>query len=311
MDFKKFNFNLLSLFDALYRYRNGTVAAKSLGMAQPNLSRALQDLRETFGDPLFVRSSHGMTPTVRAESLAPLVQDALRQLEEIYADKPLDLLNATERVTVASTDYMELLLGAGLVKAAQQNAPNITISFRPLTGQLPKEAMERGEIDLALASYFDDLPGGFYKKVLFTTPFVLLVRNEHPLALKKMKPDIQDLIDFPFSLISTRGDLIAELDKKLHKLKLKRRIILAVPNSLSAVWAILDSDLCLIAAKNFADDVKKTLPIATLPLPIEIRQLRMTLVWHERSHHDPLRRWVRDQISAISQNRSIAESHKM
>jgi len=37
MNFKNIDLNLLAIFDALYRHRNGTVAAKSLGMAQPNL----------------------------------------------------------------------------------------------------------------------------------------------------------------------------------------------------------------------------------------------------------------------------------
>ena len=297
MDFTNFNFNLLVLFDALYRYRNGTHAAKSLGLAQSNLSRSLQELRDTFGDPLFVRSSHGMAPTDRAHQLAPLINAALQQLEAVYSEKKFDLQNAKGRMRIATTDYMEVLLCEGLVQTVLRDAPGLTISFRPLTGEFPKESIERGEIDIAMASYFGELPGGFYRKTLFEDPFVLLVREGHPLHRANRKLDAQSLTAFPYTLISTRGDLVAGLDRKLQSRGMKRHIAHAVPNSLSAVWTILHSDLCLVAAEKFATHVKRLLPIAILELPIKLEPLEMAIVWHERTHRDPFNKWLRGHIS--------------
>ena len=43
--------------------RSITKAAENLYMAQPNLSKAIRELEETLGFPIFVRSSKGVIPT--------------------------------------------------------------------------------------------------------------------------------------------------------------------------------------------------------------------------------------------------------
>jgi DNA-binding transcriptional LysR family regulator len=62
--------NLLAVFDALFDERSVTRAADRLSLTQPTVSGMLQRLRRTFSDQLFVRTSHGILPTPRAEALA-------------------------------------------------------------------------------------------------------------------------------------------------------------------------------------------------------------------------------------------------
>lgn len=60
---------LLTLFDVLYRTRSVTRAAEQLGLSQPTASIWLGRLRDQLGDPLFVRTPAGMSPTPRADTL--------------------------------------------------------------------------------------------------------------------------------------------------------------------------------------------------------------------------------------------------
>jgi DNA-binding transcriptional LysR family regulator len=303
MNFMNFNLNLLKIFDALYTHRNGTIAAKKLRMAQPNISRALRDLRHQFDDMLFVRTSHGLSPTERANELAPLVRDMLQRAEFICSNRPFDLKNARERLIVGTTDYMEVMLSEGLTAIAAREAPKLTISFRPLVGHLPKEELERGEMDIAMAGYFGELPGGFYRQKLFEDPFVLVMRDQHPLKRRRRKVDISAMLDYSFVLISTRGDLVAAFDRKIEGMGHKRHIALAVPNSLSAIWSVLHSDHILIASEKFVRRVALRMPIAVMPLPIELDPIHMIQVWHQRTHEDPLRQWLRQKTFAlINQN---------
>lgn len=57
--------NTLYFKDALEieRTRSITKAADNLYMAQPNLSKAVKELEETFKFPIFERSSRGVVPT--------------------------------------------------------------------------------------------------------------------------------------------------------------------------------------------------------------------------------------------------------
>ncbi len=72
---RKLDLNLLAVFDALYDERNVTRAANRLALTQPTVSGLLKRLRQTFSDQLFVRTSHGVLPTPRAEALAGPVKD--------------------------------------------------------------------------------------------------------------------------------------------------------------------------------------------------------------------------------------------
>ncbi|KIE90190.1 putative transcriptional regulator [Actinobacillus pleuropneumoniae] len=65
-DIRTVDLNLLKAFDALLQERNVTKAAQRLSVTQPAMSAMLNRLRDSFGDPLFVRVQHGIEPTARA-----------------------------------------------------------------------------------------------------------------------------------------------------------------------------------------------------------------------------------------------------
>src|SRR5256886_17498119 len=68
--------NLLLALHALLEERHVTRAAKRCFLSQPAMSRALDRLRETFGDPLLVRTGRVYERTPRGEC-------ALRELESL------------------------------------------------------------------------------------------------------------------------------------------------------------------------------------------------------------------------------------
>ena len=62
MNLSKVDLNLFIVFDAIYTEANLTRAGQIIGITQPAVSNALARLRETFNDPLFVRTAQGMVP---------------------------------------------------------------------------------------------------------------------------------------------------------------------------------------------------------------------------------------------------------
>src|SRR5690349_4505910 len=66
MKLSALDLNLLVAFDALANEGSVTRAAAKLHVSQPALSGALARLRHHFQDPLFVRQSGKMRPTLRA-----------------------------------------------------------------------------------------------------------------------------------------------------------------------------------------------------------------------------------------------------
>jgi len=82
LNLRSVDLNLLAIFDAIITEGNLTRASERIGMSQPAMSNALSRLRHLVKDDLFVRQGRGITPTVRALELAPLVREALSLIEE-------------------------------------------------------------------------------------------------------------------------------------------------------------------------------------------------------------------------------------
>ena len=86
MHINDIDLNLLRVFDAVYRTRNVSRAAESLGLTQPAVSHALTRLRLLLRDPLFVRSGAGVQPTAKATQLAEPVRTGLASLQTALSD---------------------------------------------------------------------------------------------------------------------------------------------------------------------------------------------------------------------------------
>src|SRR5690606_16235392 len=105
----EFDLNLLPVVLAIAEERSVSRAALRLGWSQPKVSIALNRLRAALGDPLFVRGSHGMSPTPRAEALIVPTRDILARVkEEVLASAPFDPGTTTRRFTFALSDIGEM-----------------------------------------------------------------------------------------------------------------------------------------------------------------------------------------------------------
>src|SRR3546814_19354589 len=71
------SFMHLTVFEAIMRTKSVSLAAETLDVPQPTLSRYLKQLRAHFGNQLFVRTRTGLEPTSNAISSAPDVSQAL------------------------------------------------------------------------------------------------------------------------------------------------------------------------------------------------------------------------------------------
>src|SRR6185312_7046566 len=81
MHISKIDLNLFIVFEAIYAEGGITRASQKMNLTQPAISHALNRLRQMFGDPLFERQGHVMTPTPLARSIIDPVRRSLRGFE--------------------------------------------------------------------------------------------------------------------------------------------------------------------------------------------------------------------------------------
>lgn len=81
-DLKKFDLNLLIIFECIYQHLSISKAAETLYITPSAVSQSLQRLRTQFNDPLFIRSGKGITPTVTGINLHHHLEQNLNHLEQ-------------------------------------------------------------------------------------------------------------------------------------------------------------------------------------------------------------------------------------
>src|SRR5579871_2525803 len=74
LQIRKLDGGLLLIFRELLARRRARAVADQLALSPSAISHALVRLRDIFGDPLFIRRSHGLEPTQRALELGPRIE---------------------------------------------------------------------------------------------------------------------------------------------------------------------------------------------------------------------------------------------
>ena len=158
--------------------RNVTRAAERLRLSQPAVSAALNRLRNSFGDPLFVRLQRGILPTPRAVELAHAAKAVLGQIEGIIDAQPFDPSRSEAVFRIGANDYAQLAVVVPLIRRLGDLAPNIRIEVIVL-GKNLGEQLERHRVDLAI-TLFTEPPKGSRTAMLFRETYMCAARRDHP-----------------------------------------------------------------------------------------------------------------------------------
>jgi DNA-binding transcriptional LysR family regulator len=180
LQIRRLDGGLLLVFRELLLRRRATDAANHLGLSPSAISHALSRLRDLFGDPLFVRRSHGLEPTQRALDLGPQVDAVIAALGRAVAGDPaFDPARSTRRFRIGCPTQFATLVGDRIVDAFRQQAPHISMSIRPAYLERALRAVRRGEADVALG-VFDRIPRGLVAQRLYDDEYCLIARKDHP-----------------------------------------------------------------------------------------------------------------------------------
>ena len=180
LQIRKVDGGLLLIFRELLLRRRASAVASQLGLSPSAISHALTRLRDAFGDPLFIRRSHGLEPTQRALELGPQIEQLIGLLgSAIGGAGGFDPGESQRRFRIVCPDHFATMLAAPLVEAFRREAPNATFSTRPAYLEHALRAVRRDEADVALG-VFDQLPRGLAGRLLFEDDYCVIARVGHP-----------------------------------------------------------------------------------------------------------------------------------
>lgn len=177
---RKLDGGLLLIFRELLTRRRASDVALHLGLSPSAVSHALGRLRDLFGDPLFVRRSHGLEPTQRALELAPRLDELLGLIAATVSSQTIfDPARSRRRFRIVCPEDIPTLIGERLVAAFRREAPHATFSIRWAVLERALRAVRRGEADVALG-VFTSIPAGFSARPLYEDDYCVIAREGHP-----------------------------------------------------------------------------------------------------------------------------------
>lgn len=293
----QFDLNLIKVFIAIYETQSVSVAAKGLDLTQSATSHVLKRLRAALGDPLFVRTTHGMQPTPYAEQLATAIG---RPLAELYLGmsigRSFDPLTSTRTFKLYLSSVGQLVVLPKLHAFLSKNAPFSKVQV--ITGpQVSLEgALEQGNVDLAIG-YLSTLAPGFFKKRLFKEHYVCVARKDHPMFRDGMS--VNGFESVQHVLADSTGMSHETLEKTLSHLGLRRQVQLRVPEFMVLPFVVQESDLLCIMPSRLANQLSKLVPLKLMPLPIPIGAYDINVYWHSRYNADSTNIWLRRSIATL------------
>ena len=194
----------LRYFTRVAQDLNFTKAAAALRVAQPALSRQVQDLEDELGVDLLVRGPRGVTLTAEGKLFAAEASMILA-----HTDGAVEKVRAVARgeygtlsVGYAPSPTLDILPPA--LAAFRDLVPRVTVNLQDLAGDEIASGLRSGSLELGLmVRPMEDNAEGLDFEPLLQVPLVVACALGHPLAkLKRMR--IEQVLEH--DLIAFRRD---------------------------------------------------------------------------------------------------------
>jgi DNA-binding transcriptional LysR family regulator len=230
----------LRYFLAVAEALNFTKAAAQLRIAQPALSRRVQDLEDEIGVDLLKRSPRGVNLTAEGK----LFLEKTRQLLKL-ADESVEQVRALARgqygdlhIGYSPSPTVEILPPA--LAAFQKTFPQVNVLLHDASQRELAEGLQNGTLELAImVRPADDQTAGIQFEVLRTYPLCVAMTAMHPFARMKSIP-LEKLAAEPLVVLGRKDYPEADryLDRLFAPIRAKPRIAVECDSASSLITEV-------------------------------------------------------------------------
>lgn len=286
---------LLATFQALMDHGGVTEAAEKLGLTQSAVSKHLAKLRDSYQDPLFIRTAEGMQPTPRAAWMSAHVATILAEAETLSRARPFQPKDVDGVISISTTDEVSDALIVKLLPRIVSEAPDARLTFVPLAPDYAARNLEAGHIDLVISVNWH-APESLKQSRLFNDHFVCVMRSDHPLANRKMT--MREYADAEHVLVAPLGMQTGRIDEMLAHHDLRRNVRLSVPIFRQLDASVLQDKFIVTLPARIASNLEQRFSgqLAICSLPFDAPEISYFSMWHTRFDKDPRHIWLRQLV---------------
>ncbi|GAA0788479.1 MULTISPECIES: LysR family transcriptional regulator [Pseudomonadati] len=194
----------LLVFKTIYETGYANIAAKSLGVSAPKVSRCLTSLRNTFDDELFYRRQQGLKPTPLAEQLyQPICQfsDTIDQIESVAQQTKRNPLKPVLNVAVSPSIITSLAMSLSLPEFFNHFGP---LRLHPWQNDT-EEKIHKGEIDFGIGFDEQNQHGLNVTPIIEVSSLYVVANKDHPIWQCPSPISIEDIAEFDYVYLKCHG----------------------------------------------------------------------------------------------------------
>lgn len=273
---------------AMREAENFTLAARSMGLAQPTLHRAITALEQEAARPLFERTSYGMIATRPAQSLAQAARLAFAELDQAQTDLAELLGREVGRIVIGAMPLSRSYILPRTIARFRERRPFLPIMALDGPYDDLMAALRRGEIDFLVGALREPAPiEDVVQERLFDDLLVMVARLDHPLhALPTVT--IVDLAGYP-CVVAIEGTPTRTAFDRLFRTGGLRPASLVETGSMILMRELLrrtDHIGCISQLQVAAEVRQGTIAPLPVDLPETLRPIGLTFRAGWRRSHD-------------------------
>jgi DNA-binding transcriptional LysR family regulator len=295
IDLRRFDLNLLIVFEVLMTERSVSRAAERLGRTQSAVSHSLSRLRSQLGDPLLIKGGVRMQPTAVALDLIEQTRPMLRGIQRVLSPRYVFDPASSRRVfRVAAPDFM-LTVFAHLLSRLRSEAPGVSAEWTA-----PREPtlldVAEGQIDVAIVPAELRLPEGVTGESLGALGWRCYGRKKHPAFAKWNR---QTWTRWPHLVVRVGDSLTSPVNVAASAAGLDRTIAGWVPHFSAIAPVLANSDLLATLPVIAMVETMHAYDLESREVPFPIAPLPHVMVWSTTRSRDPAMNWLRDRLRPI------------
>ncbi|KWD55980.1 LysR family transcriptional regulator [Burkholderia ubonensis] len=186
------NIAQLQAFVCAAHHRSLRAAARELGVTQPAITHTIRELETALNAELLVRTVRGVELTACGHALLPraeqLLGDMRRTVEAVEQVKG----EMAGRVAVGTMPSIALTALPHAVTAFRRAMPRVSLHLEEVTVPEALAQLRNGTLDVAAMHHVPALDRDFTQWPLFSTEFVVAMREGHPLAGARRLAELVD-----------------------------------------------------------------------------------------------------------------------
>lgn len=278
-DLKRFDLNLLVIFECIYQHLSISKAAEMLFITPSAVSQSLQRLRTQLNDPLFVRAGKGITPTTIAVNLHQHLSKNLNQIEQTIN------MMASEDLEKRFIIYGPQLFSSpklGTFINALQAEPDLHIEYHDYSGinDSVEDLLHHRKADIVFTT------SQIYNRALVCEKFydadtVLICREEHPRM--GTHTTLEEILQEKFTYYDVLDAGIKQYQYDSEKFLAERNYTFGSSSIISIINAICQTDLIGIVPRSFYAMLKESLRLREIIMPIELPKVSIYVCYNRSS----------------------------